>query len=722
MEETKTISRRDFIVRTTAYTGGLIIAFHVPKVFRSELALAAAGAPQIEYPPNAFIRIAPDDSITLTINRLEMGQGVNTAFAQLIAEELGCRWEKIQAVASSADTIYNTPGMPFIITGGSMSVRTSWEQYRKIGAGMREMLETAAAKRWGVPVSSVRVEDGQVICDGKGRFKFGDLAEEASQIPFPEKPTLKSSKDYTIIGKSMRRLDADDKSNGKAIFGLDVRLPSMLYAMVAKPPLAGSKLVSFDESAARKISGVVDVVKFADRVAVLAKNSHAAHLGQAALNPQWDSGQNATASTEAFMQEFRETGPKKGILVEERGSVDQAMPKAHHELELEYEFPFLAHAPMEPMNCTIHFDGEKAEIYGGMQMPTGDRAAAAKTLGIPVEKVGMHITYAGGSFGRRANKVSDYVVEACELAKVVKKPLKVVWSREDDMRGGFYRPMNYHRVKLGLDHSKNLVAWDHHIVGQSLMEGSFLESMMVKNGVEDAVVEGVKDTPYSLKNFRLQQTRIHTPMTTLWWRSVGNTHTAYVMETAIDELAEQGGHDPLEFRRHLLKKSPKHMAVLDLLKKESGWGRARPPKDRAWGLAIHESFQSVVGHIAEVSIEKGFPRVHRVWSAAHVGHVVNPEGVATQIEGGVVFGISAILYQQIQLKDGKIVQGNFDNYPVLRMQEAPEVSVHLVKTDEHPTGIGEPGVPPIGPAVANAVYRLSGKRVRVLPFSKGMKA
>ena len=721
--ENNKISRRGFMSQSAVYTGGLVAAFHIPKVFRSASAFGAeTAAPKIQYPPNAFLRIAPDNEITLTINRLEMGQGVNTAFSQLIAEELGCAYEKIHAVASSSDAVYNAPGMPIILTGGSMSVRTSWEQYRKIGAGMREMLKLAAAKRWDVPVTSLVVKDGSVIHPQKGKLTFGELAEEASHFPFPENPPLKQIKDFKIIGKSMKRVDSSEKSSGKAIFGLDVRLPGMLYAMIAKPPLEGAKLTTFNESAAKKIPGVVDVVKFADRVAVLAKNTHAAHLGQTALNPQWDNGQNAHASTDGFMKVFKESPLEKSLVAEDRGSVDAAMDKASKSLEFEYEFPFLAHAPMEPINCTIDYDGKTANIYGGLQMPTNDHSAAAKILGLPLDKIKIHVTYAGGSFGRRACKVSDYVSEGCELAKIVKKPIKIVWSREDDMRGGYYRPMNFHRVKVGLDKSGHVLAWDHHIVGQSIMKGSPFESFAVKNGIEETVVEGVKDTPYALTDFRVRQTRLDTPMTTLWWRSVGNTHTAYVMETIIDELAEAAKKDPLEFRKILLKKSPKHLAVIDLLKKESGWGHAKPPKGRAWGVAIHGSFQSVVGHIAEVSIENGMPRVHRVWSAAHVGHVVNPDGVASQIEGGVVFGLSAILHQQIEVKDGRIVQGNFNDYPVLRMQDTPKVTVSLVKTDEHPTGIGEPGVPPIGPAVANAVYRLTGKRVRILPFAKGMMA
>jgi isoquinoline 1-oxidoreductase beta subunit len=717
--ENDLITRRSFIAKTATYTGGLVIAFHIPKFMRSE-AFAAGSPIKVDYPPNAFIRIAPDNSITLTINRLEMGQGVNTAFAQLLAEELGCDWEKIECVQSNADQVYNTPGMPFIITGGSMSVRTSWEQYRTIGAGMREMLKAAAAKRWNVAVGEIKVENGFLI-HGDEKLSFGDVAEDAAKIPFPKEPQLKKPKDYKVIGKSLKRVDADGKSTGKAIFGQDVRIPGMLYAMIAKPPFEGSKLVSIDESAAKKVSGVVDVVKFADRAAVLATNTHAAHMGQQALNAQWDSGANNNASTAEFMKRFKAAANQPGVLAEQRGSPDESMARAEKHLTLEYEFPFLAHAPMEPLNTTINYDGNSVEMWAGFQMPQMDVKTASDILGVPMDKVKINVTYAGGSFGRRASKASDYTREACQLAKVVKKPIKVVYSREDDMRGGYYRPMTYHQVKLGLDKKGQLAAWDHFIVGQSIMKGTFMEAMMLKGGVDDTVVEGVKGTKYEIPAFKLQQTLADTPVTTLWWRSVGSTHTAYVMETAIDELAVAGGHDPLEYRLKLLKKSSKHVAVLHLLKKQTGWGHKKPPEGRAWGLAIHESFQSVVGMVVEVSMENNVPRVHEVWASAHVGQVVNPDGVATQIEGGVVFGLSAIMNLEIEIKDGKVVQGNFDQYPVLRMQDSPRVHVELVKTDEHPTGIGEPGVPPVGPALANAVFRLTGKRVRVLPFSKGLK-
>jgi isoquinoline 1-oxidoreductase beta subunit len=717
--EKENLSRREFLVGSATIAGGLVIAFHIPNVMKQ--AFAAEPGKAIEYPPNAFIRIASDNSVTITINRLEMGQGVNTSLSQCIAEELECPWENIKAVASGTDAIYNSPGMPFILTGGSSSVFGSFDQYRKIGASCREMLKQAAAKQWGVKVEELKAEHGFIVHPKKGKLSYGELATAAGQLPLPANPPLKDAKHFKIVGKSMKRVDASDKSTGKAIFGMDVRIPGMLYAVVAKPPLEGAKLVSIDKAAAKKVSGVVDVVKFADRVAVLAKNTFAAKEGQAALNAKWDLGANKNASTDAFMQSFKETAQKEGLTAEKRGDVVQAMAKAHKKLTFEYEFPFLAHAPMEPMNCTINFDGKTAELWSGHQMPGLDQGAAAKTLGIAPDKITVHTTYAGGSFGRRGNKVSDYVVEACQLAKEVKKPLKVVWTRENDMRGGYYRPMNFHKITIGLDEKNHLAAWDHHIVGQGIMSGSPF-AMMVKNGIEPTVVEGVAETVYDLKDFRCQQTLQNTPVTTLWWRSVGHTHTAFVMETMMDELAEAAKKDPMEFRMSLLKKSPRHIAVLEQLKKDTNWGHAKPPKGHAWGLAIHESFRSVVGQVVEVSMQNGQPKVHKVWAAAHIGQVVNPAGAQTQVEGAIVYGLSAALYGEIAVKNGEIVQSNFDDYPVVRMNEAPKVSVSFIKSSDHPTGLGEPGLPPIAPAVANAVYQLTKKRVRVLPFSKGLKA
>ena len=681
------------------------------KAFGADVAAPKAAV----YPPNAFIQIAPDNSITLVINKLEMGQGVNTSLAQLIAEELECDWKSIRSVSAPVDAVYNAVGMPIQMTGGSGSIRTSWEQHRKVGAACREMLRSAAAAAWGIPVADTRAENGFIVNAKSGlKLSYGALSEAAAKLPLPENPPLKAAKDFKVIGKSTKRVDAAEKINGKAVFGIDVRVPGMLYAAVARPSLGTAKLLSHDDAKARAVKGVVRVVAFGNKVAVLAHNTFAARKAANLLNPKWDYGKDASTTTASIMAGLKDLAKGTGVVAETRGDAVAELAVALARLELEYEFPYLAHAPMEPMNCTIDFDGKNARLWSGFQMPTNDRGAAAKTLGIPEEKITINTVYAGGSFGRRASKTSDYVVEACALAKIVKKPLKITWSREDDMRGGYYRPMYFHKVAISLD-TKNVVrGWDHRIAGQGIMAGSPF-AMMMKNGVDPTVVEGVTESAYKFPNFRCQQMLAETPITTLWWRSVGNTHTAYVMETAIDELAERAGRDPFDYRRALLKESPRHLAVLDLLQKRVGSEMAKPAPGRAFGLAVHESFQSVVGHVAEVSIENGDFRVHRVWSAVHCGQVINPEVAKSQIEGGVVFGISS-LRQEIQLHEGELRHTNFDTYPVLRMKDMPVVSVDFVTTEDAPTGLGEPGVPPIAPAVANALYRLTKKRLRVLPY------
>jgi isoquinoline 1-oxidoreductase beta subunit len=723
MSETE-FSRRDFLASASALTGGLILSFYVPTLTRMSAALAQepSGKPPVTVQPNAFVQISPDGKVTLIMNKLEMGQGVYTSLAQIIAEELDCDWSKVESISCKVDPVYNTPGYPMIMTGGSNAIHTNWESYRRVGAAMREMLKLAGANRWKVTVGEVRAENSYIIHPKHGKLSYGELAVEASKQPVPLDPVLKKSKDYKLIGKSSKRLDAQPKADGTAIFGIDVRLPGMLYACVAKPVVEDGKLKRYDGDAAKKISGVVDVIEFGNKVAVLATNTHAARKGQQALQAQFDLGKHSKLSTDQIAEDFKKKAQERGDKqVREDGHVEDALKKAKRVVHLDYQFPFLSHAPMEPMNCTVAYDGKKADIWAGLQMPTGDQMVAAKILGLTPDKIEMHVTYAGGSFGRRASKTSDYVKEACEIAKKVKKPVKLTWTREDDMHGGYYRPLTHHRVTMGFDSKNQLLAWDHHIVSQSIMEGSPFAAA-IKNGIEEPVVEGVSDTHYAIPNFRLDQTRPESPMTTLWWRSVGHTHTGYAMETAIDEVAEITKQDPLEMRRKMLKSSPRHIEVLDLLKKQTGWGKKKPPKGRAWGLAVHESFKSVVGHVAEVSIDKnGHPIIHQVWSAVHVGQVVNPDGAATQVEGAIIFGLSAFLYQQIQVKDGVFQQNNFNDYPVMRMKEMPKVSVAFVKSDAHPTGLGEPGVPPIGPAVANAIYKLTKKRVRSLPYLKEAK-
>lgn len=467
------LNRRQFLGTTLTIAGGLLVSFYIPGVARKALAAAAAGGDPVLTPNQAFIHIAPDNTITLVISKLEMGQGVNTSMAQLIAEELECDWTKIKSISASVNAIYNHPTFHMQITGGSTALASTWDQYRRVGAGMREMLKTAAAAKWGVKASQVKAEKGYVI-HGAKKLSYGELADEANKLPFPGEAPLKKTSEFKVIGKSMKRVDAAAKSNGTAEFGIDVRIPGMLYCMVARPPITGAKLKSTNESAARQVKGVVDVVRFMDRVAVLATNTHSAKVGRAALAATWDIPRELQVNSPALMQKLRDQA-SKGVTAVDRGDVNGAFAKAKKIVEAEYEFPFLAHASMEPMNCTIHYDGKKAELWSGFQMPTMDRIAAAKVLGLAPEQVTLHVTYAGGSFGRRGNKHCDYVVEAAELAKVVKKPLKIVWTREDDMQGGYYRPIHFHRVRLAFDDKKNFLAWDHQIAGQSIVENSPME-------------------------------------------------------------------------------------------------------------------------------------------------------------------------------------------------------------------------------------------------------
>jgi isoquinoline 1-oxidoreductase beta subunit len=715
-------SRRDFIKKTATAAGSFVIAFHSPfalsKAFAGETVSSST-----QYPPNAFIEILPDNSITFVINKLEMGQGVFTSMAQLIAEELECDWSKIRCVSAPVNPVYNNPVMGMQLTGGSTAMNSSYDQHRHIGAMMRTMLIQAAAQKWNAPVSECRAEKGEITHATHGKLSYGELAWAANKLPFPSEVTLKKSVDFKVIGKSIPRLDAAEKSTGKAIYGIDVKIPGMMYAVIARSPVLGGKIISVDDSATRKIVGVGDVVRFGDNVAVLGKNTWAAWKGRDALKIQWDFQGKDNISHQSIMDGFKKLVGTKGAPFENRGDADSAMASSAQRLTAEYEFPYLAHASMEPMNCTIHFDGSKAQLWSGHQAPTWDRNIAAKILEITPEKVELNVVYAGGSFGRRGSKVCDYTVEAANLAKIVKKPLKIFWSREDDMKGGYYRPMNFHHVEVGFDQKSQLTGWKHKIIGQSVIGNSPLEAMMVKNGVEATVVEGVQGTIYDLQNFSADLQRPTPNVTTLWWRSVGSTHTAYVMETMIDEIAHQSKADPIELREKLLHKSPRHLAVLKLLKEKSGWGKKQPPQGRAWGVAIHESFKSVVGHIAEVSLTKdGEIQVHKVISAVHCGQVVNPDGAKMQVEGAIVYGLSAALTGEIKIEKGQVVTSNFDGYPVLRMSQMPVVEVHFVPSHDTPTGLGEPGLPPLAPAVANALFKLNGKRIRKLPFSKSMQA
>ncbi len=705
------LPRRDFLKVGAAAGGGLVLGFHLP--FGGEAVARAAGKP---FAPNAFIRIGADDLVTVVVGKAEMGQGVFTALPMLIAEDLEADWTKVRVESAPVDPAYNHPAFGMQMTGGSTSVWSSWEQMRKAGATAKAMLVAAAAATWKVDPSSLRAEKGFVIHDASSRrLSFGALAETAATMTPPKDVVLKDAKDFKIVGKPTRRLDTPEKVNGKAQFGLDVTVPGMLVALIQRPPVFGGKALKVDDTKTKAVPGVIAIGQPSFGVVVVAKGFWAAKKGRDALQVQWDDGPNAALSTDALREEFRALAKTPGVVAKKEGDAAAVLAGAAKKVEAEYEVPYLAHAMMEPLNCVVDLRPDSCEIWTGTQFQTMDRAAAAEVAGLKPEQVQIHTTLLGGGFGRRATPRSDFIREAVEIAKVVKAPVKVMSTREDDIKGGFYRPMWHDRIAAGLDAGGKPVAWTHTIVGQSILAGTPFESM-VKGGIDDASVEGAADLAYAVPNLYVD---LHSPrpgVPVLWWRSVGHSHTAFVVESFIDELAHAAGKDPFEYRRALLGSQPRHKGVLELAAAKAGWGKPLPA-GRARGIAVHASFGSFVAQVAEVSMSpRGQVKVHRVVAAVDCGQYVNPDTIAAQIEGGVAFGLSAALHGQITLKGGRVVQSNFHDYEVLRLNEMPEVEVHIQPSGEKPGGVGEPGVPPVAPAVANAIFALTGSRVRRLPI------
>jgi len=722
------VSRRQFLKATGLAGGGLMLAIGLGE--RSMLGGRIAAAQEATapahkvYPPAAFIRIGEDERITVVVGKLEFGQGVFTSMPMLIAEELDCDWSKVHAEHAPADLVYAHPAFGAQFTGGSMSIASSYWQMRTIGASARQMLMAAAAQRWSVAPDKVATRRGVVFETGTKRsLTYGRLAHDAMSLAVPTDVALKDPKTFTLIGRPTRRLDSPEKVNGSAQFGMDVRLPDMRVAVLARPPIFGGKVIKVDDAKARAVPGVEAVLQVpVDRggtgVAVVAKGYWPAHQGRDALDVQWELPAGPT--TAAQFEQYRSLAAQPGTLAKAEGD-PQALAGAANKIDAVFEFPYLAHAPMEPLNATADLKADSLTVWSGTQMQTLDQALAAKAAGLKPEQVKIVTMFAGGGFGRRANPHSDFVVEAVNVAKAMRQagieaPVKVIWSREDDIHGGYYRPQYVHRVRIGTDQRGMPVAWQHMVVGQSILIGTPFEPMFVKNGVDAVTVEGLVDTPYRLPNYRLEVNYPEVNVPVLWWRSVGNTHTAYVMETLVDELAAAAGKDPIDYRLALL--DPKHARqreVLELLRRKSGWGSPLPA-GRARGVALHESFGSVVGEVAEVSVDQGRIRVHKVTCAIHCGVAVNPLTVEAQVSSAVAFGLGAALYGRITLKDGRVEQSNFPDYPVLRFDEMPQTSVHIVPSTADPTGLGEPGTPPIAPAVGNALARLTGKRFRRLPF------
>ncbi|HEY1202420.1 MAG TPA: xanthine dehydrogenase family protein molybdopterin-binding subunit [Niastella sp.] len=706
-----TISRRNFLQTSGTLTGGLLISFFIPAAAKK---LGEMPTGNTMFAPNAFLNILPDNTVKIILSHVEMGQGVWTTLPMLMAEELDCAWDKVTVE-------HAPPGQPFVhtvygiqITGGSTSTWSEFDRYRNAGATARALLVAAAAQKLNVDAASCKTEKGFVIAGDK-RISYGELAEAASKMQPPANVQLKDKKDWQYLGKPTKRLDAKAKSNVHASFGLDVYYPDMLTAVVAHSPVFGGTVKSFDATAAKAVKGVREVVKIPTGVAVIADHFWAAKKGRDALKIEWNNGTNESFNTVSQFDSYKKLATTKGTSAGKAGNVETTLPNTKKQLNATYEFPYLAHAPMEPLNCTVKISGNSAEIWTGTQLPMADQAVAAKILGFKPEQVKLNIQFLGGGFGRRATPTSDFVAEAVQVAKASGKFVKLIWSREDDIRGGYYRPAFLHQVNIGIGDDGLPSAWKHSIVGQSIFQGTPFEAW-IKDGVDGTSVEGVNDSPYlaSIPNYSIELHSPKTPVTVLWWRSVGHTHTAFVMETLIDELAHSAGKDPVEYRRSLLK-SKRHLDVLNLVAEKSGWGTPLPA-GRYRGIAVHESFASYVAQVAEISIEQGHLKVHRVVCAIDCGLAVNPEGVRAQMESGIIFGLTAVLYGEITLEKGRVKQRNFHDYKILRMNETPVIEVHIADSNEKMGGAGEPGTPPIAPAIANAIFAATGKRVRKLPL------
>ena len=722
------LSRRHFLQGAAGLTLGAALPATAAPAGPGQAGGEAIGAMRFE--PNAFLRIGTDGIVTVLSKHLEMGQGTYTGLATIVAEELDADWSTVRVVGAPADArrYNNLFWGPAQGTGGSTAMANSWQQLRKAGASARAMLVAAAAQQWQVPAGEITVREGRLSHDASGKSAgFGELANLAAEQAVPGDVKLKSPADFRLIGRHAARKDSSAKTDGSAQFTQDIKLPGMLVAVVAHPPRFGATVKSFDASAAKALPGVVEVVHIPRGVAVLATDTWSARQGRDALKVSWDESQAFKLGSEEIFARYHRMAEQPGARARGEGDVDKAFSSSARVLEARYDFPYLAHAAMEPMNCVVRRSAEGCEVWNGEQMHTGDQYALAALFGIKPEQVTIHTLYAGGSFGRRANKDSDYVAEAAQIVKAIdgRAPVKLVWQREDDMRAGYFRPAFHHRISAALDGEGRITGWRHRLVGQSIMKGSAFEAMM-KDGIDPVSVEGAANLPYAIANLEVD---LHTPegidVPVLWWRSVGSTHTAYSTETFFDELAEAAGRDAVAMRLELLADHPRHAGVLKLAADKAGWGTplaaGADGVRRGRGVAVHESFKSYVAMVAEVSVApSGDVTVDRMVCAVDCGIAINPDNVRAQVEGSVAFALSAVLHGEITLDAGKVVQSNFHDYAPLRINEMPEVEVHLVASAEAPTGIGEPGVPPVAPAVANAVAAATGKRLYRMPFDRAL--
>ncbi|AMN51529.1 twin-arginine translocation pathway signal protein [Labrenzia sp. CP4] len=710
-------TRRTFLKMSAGTVGGLVLAMNLPR--------STASAAEGEF-IQPFVHIRPDNTVVVLSKHFDMGQGTASGLCSLVADELDASWEQVTVeFAPSNPQVYANSLFGVQGTGGSTAMANSFMQYRQAGAAAKAMIIAAAAKEWGVPAGEITVSGGVVSHDADKSATLGELAGLAANEDVPAEPTLKTPDQWVYIGKSFPRLDVKNKTVGAPrTYTMDFQRDDLLVAVVARSPRFGGKVKSFDATEAKKVPGVVNVLQIPNGVAVIAKSTWPAIKGRSLLEIEWDDAEAETRSSDAMIAELKDMTTKPGVKVREDGDVDAALEASAKVIEADYDFPFLAHGAMEPLDIAMMFDGETAEFWFASQIPTIDHNVAATVLGIPFENVKINTLWAGGSFGRRAQADAHPVVEITTLAKAMQAagmapaPVKIVWTREDDMAGGYYRPMSAHRLRVGLDDQGNVTAFKYNIAAKSIVKGTPFEAMLMKDGVDHNMTEGAHDTTYAFPLMNMDQSFQETKVPVLWWRSVGHTHTAYVMETMIDRLAKEAGKDPVAYRLEMIKDDPRKVGVLKLAAEKAGWDTPLP-EGRHRGVAVHKSFGSFVAEVAEISFrDDGTVKVEKVTAAVDCGTPINPDNIRAQVEGGIGYGLGAILRNQVTLADGVVEETNFDTYEPIRMSDMPEIEVHIVPSNEAPTGIGEPGTPPIGPAVANAIAAAKGEWSTSLPLAK----